>query len=505
MKPRLPNYREKQKLIYSDNSPKEVLIEKIKQTFDAAEADLVGRARAFFIENKCADDSAGYHAADLLFEQEADAVSIAASFLAPLLWQNLALTDEIRDHFGPAVAATLKNLHPPFTSRDGGRPYRHKEIQEILDAIGGVPRKALLFISFRLLALECATPPCSDAARSMAQETLDLLVPIANRLSMGDLRRRLEDACFRILDPDKYAFLKEHVAPIQAEDDKCLKILLDGVQRLLRKNGIAGRVQGRTKSLYGIDRKMTRTGRSLQEIMDRVGLRVIVASVPECYTVLGLLHAHFKPIPGTFDDYIGLPKDNGYQSLHTCVYPVREISHKPIEFQVRTELMHMEAEHGTAAHWRYKSASEASDHDRRQAQWMRGLRHQHAEAPSSEAFVELLHRQVFQDHLVVFGNGGRIVRLAEKATVRDYLTIANIEAPQGAAVKVNGRTAALDHLLRDGDSIEVSAGDAPNGPLEKEANKSDLPSTPGPAHPYGPDWCDAKLMRPTSQSKAQEN
>jgi GTP pyrophosphokinase len=482
-----------------------LFIEKINQTFSEAEADLVGRAHAFFIKNKCADNSAGYRTADLLFEQEADAVSIAASLLAPLLWQNLASTDEIRDHFGPAVAATLENLHPPFTCHDGGRPYRHKDIQEILDTIGGVPRKALLFISFRLLALECATPPCSDAARSMAQETLDLLVPIANRLSMGDLRRRLEDACFRILDPDKYAYLKENVAPIQAEDDKCLKILLDGVQRLLENNGIAGRVQGRTKSLHGIHRKMTRTGRSLQEIMDRVGLRVIVASVPACYTVLGLLHAHFKPIPGTFDDYIGLPKDNGYQSLHTCVYPVREISHKPIEFQVRTELMHMEAEHGTAAHWRYKGASEASDHDRRQAQWMRGLAHQHAEAPSSEAFVELLHRQVFQDHLVVFGNGGRIVRLAERATVRDYLTIANIEAPQGAAVKVNGRTAALDHLLRDGDSIEVLAGDTPDGPLEKEADKSDLPSTPGPAHPYGPDWYDAKLMRPTSRSKAQEN
>jgi len=482
-----------------------LFIEKINQTFTAADADLVGRAHAFFVEKKCAGDSAGYHAADLLFEQEADAVSIAAALLVPLLWQHLASPDEIRDHFGSAVAATLDKLHSPFTPQDGGRPYRHKEIQEILGAIGGTPRKALLFISFRLVALERATPLCSDAAWSMARETLDLLVPIANRLSMGDLRRRLEDACFRILDPEKYAYLKERVAPIQAEDDKCLKILLDGVQRLLRNNGIAGRVQGRTKSLHGIQRKMTRTGKSLQEIMDRVGLRVIVASVPECYTVLGLLHAHFKPIPGTFDDYIGLPKDNGYQSLHTCVYPVRGISHKPIEFQVRTELMHIEAEHGTAAHWRYKSEADVADHDHQRAQWMRGLKHQHAEAQSSEAFVELLHRQVFQDHLVVFGNGGRIVRLAENATVRDYLTIANIEAPQGAAVKVNGRTAALDHLLRDGDSIEVLAGDATNGRLEKEANKSYLPSTPGPAYPYGPDLYDAKLMRPTSRSKAQEN
>lgn len=429
------------------------------------------------MKKKCAVDSAGYHAANLLFEQEADAVAIAASLLAPLLWQKLASLDEIREHSGPTVAATFENVHPPFTSHDDGRPYRHKEIQEILGAIGGTPRKALLFISFRLLALERAIPPCSASVRNLAQETLDLLVPIANRLSMGDLRRRLEDACFRILDPDKYAYLKERVAPIQAEDDKCLRILLDGVQRLLGNNGIAGRVQGRTKSLNAIQRKMTRTGRSLKEIMDRVGLRVIVASVPECYTVLGLLHAHFKPIPGTFDDYIGLPKDNGYQSLHTCVYPVREISHKPIEFQVRTELMHLEAEHGTAAHWRYKSEAEAADRDRQRVQWMRGLAHQHADAPSSEAFIELLHRQVFQDHLVVFGNGGRIVRLAEKATVRDYLTIANIEAPQGAEVKVNGRTASLDHPFRDGDSVEVLAGDIPTG-LDETLTISGIRSPP---------------------------
>jgi len=478
-----------------------LFVEKINQTFTAAEAGLVGRAHAFFIEKKCVDDSAGYHAANLLFEQEADAVAIAASLLAPLLWQKLASLDEIREHSGPTVAATLENLHPPFTSHDDGRPYRHKEIQEILGAIGGTPRKALLFISFRLLALKRAMPPRSASVRNLAQETLDLLVPIANRLSMGDLRRRLEDACFRILDPDKYAYLKERVAPIQAEDDKYLRILLDGVQRLLGNNGIAGRVQGRTKSLYSIQRKMTRTGRSLKEIMDRVGLRVIVASVPECYAVLGLLHAHFKPIPGTFDDYIGLPKDNGYQSLHTCVYPIREISHKPIEFQVRTELMHLEAEHGTAAHWRYKSEAEAADRDRQRVQWMRGLVHQHAEAPSSEAFVELLHRQVFQDHLVVFGNGGRIVRLAEKATVRDYLTIANIEAPQGAEVKVNGRAAAPDHPLRDGDSVEVLTGDAPNGPIQSYGPLWALEAT----YSAGPRLKDTEPKSSALRGKSQEN
>lgn len=445
-----------------------LFIEKINQTFKAADAGLVVRAHSFLTERKGADNSAGYQAADLLFKQEADPVSIAVSLLAPLLWQNLVSQDEIRHHFGPAVAGTLERLHSPFTVHTGGLCYRYKEIQEILAAMGATPRAALLFITFRLLVLEGATAPYSASVQGIARETRDLLVPIADRLSLGDLRRRLEDACFRILEPEEYAYLKEHVAPIQAEDDKCLKILLSGVDRLLSDNGITGRVQGRTKSLHGIHRKMVHTGRTLEEIMDRVGLRVIVASVPECYTVLGLLHAHFKPIPGTFDDYIGLPKDNGYQSLHTCVYPVREISHKPIEFQVRTELMHMEAEHGTAAHWRYKSETRTADVDLQRMQWMRGLPQQHAEAPSSEAFVELLHRQVFHDHLVVFGKGGRIVRLTEKATVRDYLAITNIPAPNSAVVKVNGRTVPLDHLLRDGDSIEILADETPADPGEEK-------------------------------------
>ena len=202
---------------------------------------------------------------------------------------------------------------------------------------------------------------------------------------------------------------------------------------------------------------MKRKGKSLDEIMDRIGLRVIVTSVLDCYTVLGLLHAHFKPIP-TFIDYIGLPKDNGYQSLHTCVYQVRELSHKPIEFQVRTELMHREAEYGTAAHWRYKDASASMERDH-QAQWMEGLSQQHEKAESTEAFIELLHQQVFQDSLVVFGNGGRIVRLAAKATVQDYLDITNMKIPRDATVKINGKSADMDQSLRDGDSIEVVAND----------------------------------------------
>lgn len=436
-----------------------LFIDKIQRTFQAADADLLTRAHAFTQEKLCDGNSTGYKAANLLFDQDADATTIAGALLAPLIWQDLTDIGHVRELFGPEVATALEDLRDSFfiPIDIDDQPRESENIHALLTSIDGIPRKAILYIAFRLLALECATETCETTARQMAQETLDLLVPIANRLSLGDLRRRLEDACFHVLDPHDYEKLREKVSPIQSEDDKCLEILLAGVKRLLANSGIQGRVQGRTKSLHGIRRKMARTGKTLEEIMDRVGLRVIVTSVPECYSVLGLLHAHFKPIPGTFDDYIGLPKDNGYQSLHTCVYPVREISHKPIEFQVRTELMHLEAEHGTAAHWRYKNEAAAAERNHHRTQWMEGLVRQHRESASSEAFIERLHRQVFRDHLVVFGNGGRIVRMPENATVRDYLKIINAHVPQDATVKVNGRIVALDCALRDGDSIAVPA------------------------------------------------
>jgi GTP pyrophosphokinase len=454
-----------------------LFIEKVKHTFQVADADLLTRAYAYTQEKLCDGNSTGYKAANLLFDQDADATTIAGALLAPLIWQNLTDIRHVREHFGPDVATALEDLRDSFFIPIDDQPCEDENIHALLTSIDGIPRKAILYITFRLLALEWATDACETTAQQKAQETLDLLVPIANRLSLGDLRRRLEDACFHVLDPQDYEKLREKVSPIQLEDDKCLEILLAGVKRLLVNSGIQGRVQGRTKSLHGIRRKMARTGKTLEEIMDRVGLRVIVTSVPECYTVLGLLHAHFKPIPGTFDDYIGLPKDNGYQSLHTCVYPVREISHKPIEFQVRTELMHLEAEHGTAAHWRYKNETAAAERNHHRTQWMEGLVRQHRESASSEAFIERLHRQVFRDHLVVFGNGGRIVRMPENATVRDYLKIINAHAPQDATVKVNGRVVALDCALRDGDSIEVLADEAMVG-LDRKQTVSGIRSPP---------------------------
>ncbi len=165
---------------------------------------------------------------------------------------------------------------------------------------------------------------------------------------------------------------------------------------------------------------MRRLDLPISQIMDRLGLRVVVGSVPDCYRVPGLLHTHFRPVPGTFNDYVGLPKDNGYQSLHTCVYPVHEISAKPIEFQIRTHAMHAEAEYGVAAHWLYKSESDANAECERQRHWLHALALQHEASTNHENFTERLHRLVYEQSLVVFLRGGRQTTFGRRQCARSY-------------------------------------------------------------------------------------
>ena len=404
-----------------------LFIERIKGRFVAADTDLLIRAHAFLSEKACAEDTTAHKAAALLIE------TVASARLPLPLWQACIDPSEIRELFGSTMDNRVEDLSSPLIPTTDDRHLRHRDIHAILPSIGGVPRKALLFITFRLLVLQKAIGSSGMRARKIAQDTLD---------------------------------------------------------RLLDNNGLRGRVQGRVKSLHGIRRKIARMGKPPQSIMDRV------ASVLECYTVQGLLHAHFNPIPGTVANYIGLPKDNGYQSLHTCVYPVCEVFHKPIEFQVRTELMHMEAEHGAATHWRYKSRTAAEACDQYKTRWMQGLVRQHATADSPDAFIRLLHRQVFQGHVEVFGSGGRIVRLDEKATVQDYLSIANVRISEDALVKVNSRAAALDLTLRDSDSIEVfDDGDQSTGGIDTCTNRGNGFDPARSMHLFKEDYNGKKLLR----------
>ena len=187
--------------------------------------------------------------------------------------------------------------------------------------------------------------------KKIAQETLDIFAPLANRLGIYKIKAELEDLSLRYLEPEKYYEIAQLVAQTKADREETVNALIDKISQDVKKSGINAQITGRAKHYYSIYAKMKRQNITFHDLYDITAVRVIVDNVKECYEVLGLIHSQFKPIPGRFKDYIAMPKGNMYQSLHTSVIGPRS---KPLEVQIRTWEMHQVAEYGIAAHWRYK-------------------------------------------------------------------------------------------------------------------------------------------------------
>jgi (p)ppGpp synthase/HD superfamily hydrolase len=392
-------------------------------------------------------------AVDILLGQSVDAMVVTCALLLPLRRQGRISTDDIQHLFGGEVASLVERVLSHGILRTDTEEHRREDLQRFLESVSTDIRVIILRLTLRLAELEGIATGNGHEHQPIAQETLDLYVPLAGRMGMGALRTQLEDVCFRRLKPLVYGELERNLAPVRAEDEVCLELLKAGVRDLLKEEGVEAQIYGRRKGLYSIYRKMQRLQRPLEEVMDRIGLRIIVSSVKECYAVLGLLHNRFRPVAGTFDDYIALPKENGYQSLHTCVYPVPDISLKPVEFQIRTETMNRQAEFGIAAHWLYKSQDEAALDSERQLQWLRSLLPQRTRASSHAEFIEGLHRQVFDDRLVVFDEAGRPVRLPADATVTDFIERHGEPRRAISTTQVNQVPRPMDYPLRDGDTV----------------------------------------------------
>ncbi len=371
--------------------------ELVRQSFTPANASLVLKAHDYAVERLGSDLQEHIEILDLLLHQHADHITITAAILTPLRRCGAIKARDLERIFGTEVADLVSKAYSEEILRTDTETHRREDLQTLLESFSDDIRALVLRINLRCADLQRRAVQGNGESSDMARETLELYVPLADRMGMGILRSRLEDSSFHILEPDIYAKLAQELEPIRAEDEQCLKILQGGIKYLFERSGIKGEVQGRTKGVYSLYRKLSRLGDPLESIMDKIGVRVIVPSVKDCYTALGLLHTHFRPIPNTFDDYIKSPKSNGYQSLHTCVYPVPDISHKPVEIQIRTQAMHREAEFGIAAHWQYKSAEESHLDNNRQLQWLQKLLSHHEESTSHAEFIEHLRRQVAEE------------------------------------------------------------------------------------------------------------
>jgi GTP pyrophosphokinase len=305
------------------------------------------------------------------------------------------------------------------------------------------------------------TPPAKQ--RRVAQETMDIYAPLANRLGIWELKWQLEDLSFRYLEPDKYHEIATKVASRRVAREKYIERVIEVLRRELDTHGIQADLSGRPKHIYSIYRKMQRRGVDVDQIYDLLAVRVLVDSIPDCYSTLGVIHSIWRPLPGQFDDYIANPKESLYQSLHTTVLAV---DGKPLEIQIRTHEMHQVAEYGVAAHWRYKEGLRQDQKFDAKVAWLRQLMDwQKDVAGGAQEFVDSLKTDIFQDQVYVFTPKGEIKELPSGATPLDFAYRIHTDVGHKCiGAKVNGRLVALDTKLRNGDIVEIITAKGSRGP-----------------------------------------
>jgi GTP pyrophosphokinase len=289
--------------------------------------------------------------------------------------------------------------------------------------------------------------------KRISQQTLDIFAPLASRLGIWQVKWELEDLAFRYVDPVTYKEIAENLAERLSKREVQLERIKERLANLLEQNNINAEISGRPKHIYSIHRKMYRKGVPFDLVHDVRGVRILVDDVPDCYATLGLIHTHWRPIPGEFDDYIAAPKDNFYQSLHTAVI---FDDGKTLEVQIRTEDMHQSAEFGIAAHWRYKEGMKRDEDYERRVIWLRQLMEWMQDVEDASEFVDSMKTDVFSDRVYAFTPQGDIIDLPTGSTPIDFAYHVHTEIGHRCrGAKVNGKLISLDHILKTGDQVEI--------------------------------------------------
>lgn len=289
--------------------------------------------------------------------------------------------------------------------------------------------------------------------KRIAQETLDIFAPLANRLGIWQMKWELEDLGFRYLNPDTYREIADSIDARQSAREQDMYDIKTHLVSYLNAAGIHADVSSRPKHIYSIYKKMVRKGVPFDMVHDVRGVRVIVQDVPACYSALGVIHTRWRPIPGEFDDYIAVPKDNFYRSLHTAVIYT---DGKNLEVQIRTPDMHQDAEYGIAAHWRYKEGAKRDDEYEKRILWLRSLMEWRQDVADAKEFMDSMKTDVFQDRVYVFTPKGDIIDLPSGSTPIDFAYHVHTDIGHRCrGAKINGKLVALDYMLKTGDKVEV--------------------------------------------------
>lgn len=404
--------------------------------------------------------------ATMLAEMDMDMPSIVAGMLHDVVEDTSVTIEEIQAGFGAEIAylvdgvTKLKRI-PTFTKEE----LQAENLRKMFLSMASDIRVIVIKLVDRLHNMRTLQYVNTDSQITKARETLEIYTPLAHRLGMTKIKWELEDLCFKYLEPESYNNLVAQITQKREQQEVYIRKVLDSIKVRLDESGMKAFLDGRPKHLYSIHKKMITQNKSLNQIYDLLAIRVIVDTVQECYTVLGIIHEMYTPMPGRFKDYIAMPKPNMYQSLHTTLIGP---DGQPFEAQIRTWEMHKTAEIGIAAHWKYKEkvgrGDKTSEYDGK-LEWVRNLLDIQKDMDDPDEFVETFKMDLFTDEVFVFTPKGDVKCLPKGSTPIDFAyAIHSAVGNRMVGAKVNGEIKPLNYKIRTGDFIEIITSQTHHGP-----------------------------------------
>jgi GTP pyrophosphokinase len=384
---------------------------------------------------------------------------VAAGFLHDIVEDTDTTPEQLEQEFGEEVRQLVEGVTKLSKFNFESKTERQAEnFRRMFLAMAQDIRVIVVKLADRLHNMRTLEPLPAEKQRRIARETMEIFAPLANRLGIGRIKWELEDLSFKYLDPDSYRRMQEYVTDKRADREARLVLVAETLRQRLHEAGIqVMEVSSRPKHLYSIYNKMEKQRKDFHEIYDVAAVRLIVGTKEECYRALAIVHDAFRPIPGRFKDYIGLPKANRYQSLHTVVIGNKG---KPIEVQIRTLEMHHIAEYGIAAHWKYKETGSSSpiplSADDEKFTWLRQLLDWQNDLKDAQEFLENVKGNLFDEEVYVFTPDGDVIPLSRGATPVDFAYRIHTEVGHHCCgAKVNDRIVTLDTPLKNGDIVEI--------------------------------------------------
>jgi guanosine-3',5'-bis(diphosphate) 3'-pyrophosphohydrolase len=442
----------------------ETIIEKVRENHPGADDDLLRRAYLFSARQhrgQIRKSGEPYlvhplEVANILAELKLDPICVATGLLHDIVEDTETSVEDIEEYFGPEIAHLVDGLTK--ISKLDHASYEERQalnMRKMLLAMVDDVRVMLVKLADRLHNMRTLEYLPGEKRRRIAQETLDVYAPIAHRLGMSRVRGELEDLAFKHIEPEEYLKLQKLVESRRKRLDAFLQEIKQQINSMMEGSGVhIVHIEGRIKRLFSIYQKLRRQHISIDQVYDLVAIRIITESVKDCYGALGVIHTAWKPIPTRFKDWIAIPRENFYQSLHTSVVAD---GGQPLEVQIRTEDMHSIAEEGIAAHWKYKEGRRGTHTDEDEAfVWLKRLVEWQQEVRDSREFLDSLKLDLYPKEVYCFTPKGKVIELPRGATPIDFAFVIHTQVGLTCSgAKVNGRIVPLRSQLRNGDVVEI--------------------------------------------------